>query len=73
MSEEERRSSRIALRLERVGHGPLIGRCWDLRSGLAIYGAAYVILAEEFDATLLTADRRLAGAPGSRCTVELIS
>ena len=63
----------LALRLERVGHGPLLGRCWELRANLTIYDAAYVALAEALDTTLLTADRRLAGAAGSRCPVEVIS
>ena len=63
----------LALRLERVEHGPLLGRCWELRTNLTIYDAAYVALAEALDTTLLTADRRLAGGPGSRCTVEVIS
>ncbi len=63
----------LALRLERVGHGPLLGRCWELRTNLTIYDAAYVALAEALDTTLLTADRRLADAPGSRCAVEVLS
>jgi predicted nucleic acid-binding protein len=61
------------LRLQRVGHGRLLGRCWELRTNLTIYDAAYVALAEALDATLLTADRRLAQAPGARCTVEVLS
>jgi predicted nucleic acid-binding protein len=36
------------------------------------YDACYVALAEAVDAPLLTADRRLANAPGIRCAVELI-
>jgi predicted nucleic acid-binding protein len=62
----------LALRLERVGHGPLLGRCWELRTNLTVYDAAYVALAEALDATLLTADRRLAAAPGIGCTVEVM-
>jgi predicted nucleic acid-binding protein len=62
-----------ALRLERVGHGPLLGRCWELRTNLTIYDGAYVALAEAFDVTLLTADRRLAQASGARCTFEVLS
>ena len=63
----------LALRLERVGHGPLLGRCWELRSNLTIYDAAYVALAEALEITLLTADRRLADAPGILCTVEVLT
>lgn len=60
------------LRLERVAHRPLLPRCWELRGNLTVYDAAYVALAELLDATLLTADARLAGAPGIRCDVDLI-
>ena len=62
-----------ALRLERVGHGPLLGRCWELRANLTVYDAAYVALAEALDTALLTADRRLAEAPGARCVVEVLA
>ncbi len=31
-----------------------------------------VALAEALDATLLTRDRRLADAPGPRCTIEVV-
>ena len=34
--------------------------------------AAYVALAEALSATLLTADARLARAPGPRCPVEVL-
>ena len=37
------------------------------------YDASYVALAELLDAPLVTADARLAGAPGVRCDVQLIS
>lgn len=60
------------LRLERVAHRPLLPRCWELRGNLTVYDAAYVALAELLGATLLTADARLAGAPGIRCDVDLI-
>lgn len=33
------------------------------------YDAAYVALAEQVDATLVTLDRRLAGAPGAQCEI----
>jgi predicted nucleic acid-binding protein len=36
------------------------------------YDAAYVALAEALRAPLLTADRRLAKAPGIRASVELV-
>ena len=61
-----------ALRLDRVGHGPLLERCWQLRTSLTAYDAAYVALAELLEATLLTADRTLSAAPGPRCPIEVL-
>lgn len=61
-----------ALRLERVAHGVLLDRCWELRDNVTVYDAAYVALAELFETTLLTADARLVRAPGLRCGVEVI-
>jgi predicted nucleic acid-binding protein len=61
-----------ALRLERIPHRPLIGRCWQLRDNLTVYDAAYVALAELMQVDLLTADARLAAAPGIRCRVEVL-
>lgn len=60
------------LPLDRVPHRPLLDRCWELRENLTIYDAAYVALAEILGVTLLTADRRLANAPGLRCPVEVL-
>lgn len=62
-----------ALRIDRVPHRGLLGRCWELRANVTVYDAAYVALAEAVDATLVTVDHRLAAAPGLRCDVELIS
>jgi predicted nucleic acid-binding protein len=53
-------------------HWPLLARCWELRDNLTTYDAAYVALAELFEARLVTADRRLASAPGIRCEVEVL-
>lgn len=62
-----------ALPLDRVEHTRLLDRCWDLRQNLTVYDAAYVALAEALDAPLLTGDRRLARAPGTRCTIEVFT
>lgn len=62
----------LVLRVERVPHGPLLARCWELRPNLTVYDAAYVALAEAVDATVVTADRRLAAAPGPRCPIEVL-
>jgi predicted nucleic acid-binding protein len=56
----------------RAPHRPLLGRCWELRDNLSVYDAAYVALAEALGTPLLTADSRLAKAPGIKCTVELM-
>ncbi len=61
-----------SLRLGRVPHGPLIDRCWELGQNLTIYDATYVALAEATQVPLLTADAKLAAAPGLRCAVDLV-
>ena len=62
----------MASPVQRVPHAPLLPRIWALRHNLTPYDAAYVALAEALGAPLLTADRRLAGAPGIECEIELI-
>jgi len=62
-----------ALRINRIPHRALIGRCWDLRHNMTVYDAAYVAASEILDACLLTGDAKLANAPGSRCDIELIA
>lgn len=44
-------------------------RVWELRHDLSTYDGSYVALAELIEAPLLTLDRRIAAAPGVRCTV----
>ena len=58
--------------LRRYPHDFLLPRVWDLRNNLTAYDAVYVALAEALDATLLTRDKRLAGAPGHHARVELV-
>jgi predicted nucleic acid-binding protein len=73
------RRARLALRdlvelpLRRAPHKPLLGRCWELRENLTVYDAAYVAVAEILDVVLVTADGRLADAPGPRCAIELLT
>ena len=62
----------IELPLRRAPHRPLLRRCWELRDNLTSYDASYVALAETLDVPLVTADARLARAPGLYCTVELL-
>jgi predicted nucleic acid-binding protein len=52
----------LALPITRHEHPPLLGRILELRDNFTAYDAAYVTLAEELGAPLLTADRRLARA-----------
>ncbi len=63
----------VDLRVRRVSHRPLMARCWELRSNVTAYDAAYVALAERLDTTLVTVDGALAGAPGPRCPIELLT
>jgi predicted nucleic acid-binding protein len=62
----------IDLDVKRVSHVPLLARIWSLRDNLTPYDAAYVALAEAFDVTLVTGDRRLSQAPGPRCLIEYL-
>jgi predicted nucleic acid-binding protein len=61
------------LPVRRAPHVPLLARCWDLRDNLTVYDAAYVALAEALEVVLVTADERLARAPGLRCDVRLLT
>jgi predicted nucleic acid-binding protein len=45
----------------------LAARVWELHPTVTAYDAAYVALAEELGAPLMTLDRRLARASGPRC------
>lgn len=51
---------------------PLMARAYELRSNLTPYDAAYVALAETLDCPLLTADIRMANAPGPLCQINVI-
>lgn len=49
------------------------GAVFELRANVTAYDVMYVGFAEALRCNLLTADRRLAGAPGTRCTIELLT
>ena len=70
---EEAMADLIDLPIRRASHRPLLGRCWELRHNFTCYDASYVALAETLDVRLVTADSRLAHAPGLRCEVELLA
>jgi predicted nucleic acid-binding protein len=60
------------LGLQRVGVSGMLARIWELRGNLSAYDATYVAVAETLDAPLMTADGRLAGAAGPRCTITVV-
>ncbi len=60
-----------ALDVVRYPHLPLIERIWTLRSNVSVFDAAYLALAEALDAPVVTADVKLARAPGHHARVEL--
>jgi predicted nucleic acid-binding protein len=71
---DARRALEVWARLgvQRVGIIGLLSRVWELRDNLTAYDATYVAVAETLDCALLTADARLAGAPGIRCEISLV-
>jgi predicted nucleic acid-binding protein len=60
------------LGLIRYAAAPLLERVWELRGAVTAYDAMYVALAENLDCALVTADARLSGANGPRCTVTVV-
>ena len=58
---------------DRYPHGNLAAGAWRLREHLTYHDALYVALAARLGYPLLTADARLARAPGLPCAVELVS
>lgn len=59
------------LRIVRYPHFILLLRVWQLRHTLSAYDAAYVALAEQLNAPLITRDRRLTSASGHGARIEL--
>ncbi|OLF05330.1 hypothetical protein BLA60_36480 [Actinophytocola xinjiangensis] len=53
--------------------GPHLERMWQLRSNLSMYDAGYVAVAEQHDATLVTADARIEKAGVAHCPVRVIT
>jgi len=50
----------------------LVSRIWDLRDNLTASDATYVALAEALACELVTADARLARAPGPTCPITVV-
>ncbi|MGB9112395.1 MAG: type II toxin-antitoxin system VapC family toxin, partial [Acidimicrobiales bacterium] len=60
------------LDLDRYPSLRLMRRAYELRANVTAYDATYIALAELLGCELLTADQRLANAPGPRCVVRLL-
>jgi predicted nucleic acid-binding protein len=61
----------LDLRVTRYPHDVLLPRIWQLRHNLTAYDAAYVALAEELGAALVSRDSRLSSASGHTAIIEL--
>jgi predicted nucleic acid-binding protein len=48
-------------------------RAYEIRSNLRPYDATYVALAEVLACALVSADARLARAPGIHCNVDILA
>jgi predicted nucleic acid-binding protein len=51
----------------------VLDRVWELRDNVSAYDGSYVALAESLGCALLTADERIARAPGVRCPVTVVA
>ena len=60
----------LDLRVELFPYAPFAARVWELRENVTSYDAWYIALAESLGASVATLDRRMAQAPGPRCSFE---
>ena len=58
--------------VERIPHRALAPLAWQYRHNLSAYDALYVATARAYDIPLLTADARLARAPGLDIAVQFV-
>jgi predicted nucleic acid-binding protein len=61
-----------ALPADRYPVLPFMPRAYELRANVSASDATYVALAEQLDCPLLTADARLAAAPGLKCAITML-
>ena len=61
----------LDVRITRYPHFIFLPRIWHYRNNLSAYDSAYVALAEELRAALVTRDFRLAAAIGQAAQVEV--
>ncbi|MGL5861367.1 MAG: type II toxin-antitoxin system VapC family toxin [Phycicoccus sp.] len=69
-AEAARQVRRIDLEVVRLGD--IADRVWSLRHGMTAYDAAYIAAAEALGCAVVTRDRKLARAPGIRCSVVTV-
>jgi len=62
----------IDLDVDRYPALPLLRRAYELRANVSAYDATYVALAEGLACALVTANARLAHAPGPMCEIRLL-
>ena len=66
----------LRLEIELFPFAPFADRVWELRGSLTCYDAWYVAIAESFDCSLSTLDRKLSRASGPTCeitTMQIVS
>jgi len=61
------------LAVHRHAAAPFSVEIWAHRRNVTAYDAAYVVLAAALGCSLLTADARLARAPGWSCPIEVVT
>ncbi|MDQ6850861.1 MAG: type II toxin-antitoxin system VapC family toxin [Actinomycetota bacterium] len=59
--------------IRRMPLAPHLDRIWELRANVTAYDAAYVALAEQLAAPVITCDAKLTTASGIRCPFDLIT